>query len=96
MLQQLTIRATSEFSLKPLLEAAIQNEVKVLALGLQRTRERLADFEQQFNMPSAEFERRLATRELAESLDFIEWRGEIKTLYLLEDQQHALQGAQVL
>ena len=61
----------------------------------QRTRERLSDFEQRFGMPSADFERRFARRELAESLDFIEWSGEIKTLQLLENQQRALLGVRV-
>ncbi len=95
MLQQLTITTNSDVSLRPLVESAIQNEVKLLTLGLQRTLERLSDFERRFSMSSADFERRFAARELPESLEFIEWSGEIKTLQLLEDQRRALQGAQV-
>jgi len=95
MVQSITVTADSKVSLKPLLESAIQTEVKVLALGLQRTRDRLAEFEQRFGMSSADFERRFNAHDLDESLDFIEWLGEIKTLRLLEDQQRALQGAQI-
>ena len=95
MIQNITITTDAKVSLKPLLESAIQTEVKVLALGLQRTRERLLEFERRFGMTSADFERRFSARELDESLEFIEWMGEIKTLRLLEDQQRALQGAQI-
>ena len=95
MVQNVTITTNATVSLRPLVESAIQTEVKVLALGLQRTRERLAEFEQRFGMSSADFEQRFDAHELDESLDFIEWLGEIKTLRLLEDQRRALQGAKI-
>ncbi len=46
---------TCKTTLKPLVESAIENEKKMLALGMERTRKRLAGFEQQFSMSSAEF-----------------------------------------
>ena len=54
MLQQLTITTTDKITLKPLVESAIENEKRMLALGIERTRKRLAEFEQQFGMFSAE------------------------------------------
>ncbi len=95
MFQQITITAETPIDIRPLIRAAIQGKLKVLAQGINRTRERLAEFEKQYGMSSAEFERRLAIRELGDSLDFTEWQGEIKTLRLLEEQQHALQLAQL-
>jgi hypothetical protein len=95
MIQNVTVSASAAISLRPLVESAIQTELKVLELGLQRTRERLAEFEQRFAMTSADFERRFNTQELKESLDFIEWSGELKTLHLLEDQRQALHGAKI-
>ena len=92
MLQNITITTNSKVSLRPLVESALQAEAKVLALGLRRTHERLTEFEQRFGLTSAQFEQRFAARELDESLDFIEWLGEIKTLRLLEEQQQALTG----
>jgi hypothetical protein len=93
MLQQVTVSAETPISLKPLLRAAIQSEIKMLAFGINRTRERLTVFEKQFNINSVEFERRFTACDLNESLDFIEWEGEIKTLRLLEEQQAVLQQA---
>jgi AraC-like DNA-binding protein len=95
MLQQLTITTTDKTALKPLVESAIENEKKMLALGIERTRKRLAEFEQQFGMSSAEFEHRLNALELEETVEFTDWRMEIGMLRLLESQYQALQEAQL-
>ena len=91
MIQQLTITTDVSVELKPLIESAIRSELRLLELGLERTRQRLQVFEQRYNLTSEEFERRFNAGEVAESLDFIEWAGEIKTYQLLEAQQQALQ-----
>ena len=95
MVQQVTIKTTNRATLKPLLESAIENEKKILSLALDRTRERLAEFERKFDMTSAEFERCLNALELAETVEFTDWRMEIGMLRLLESQYQALQEAQV-
>ena len=81
--------------LKPLLESAIENEMKLLSLGLDRTRKRLAEFEREYSMTSVEFEHRLNALELTETVEFTDWRMEIGMLHLLESQHQALQETQV-
>jgi hypothetical protein len=95
MLQQVTIKTRDRAKLKPLLESAIENEMKLLSLGLDRTRKRLAEFEQEYNMTSAEFERRLNALEVIETVEFTDWRMEIGMLKLLESQYQTLQETQV-
>ena len=95
MLQQVTIKTRDRATLKPLLESAIENEMKLFLLGLDRTRKRLAEFEQKYNMSSAEFERRLNALELTETVEFTDWRLEIGMLQLLESQYQTLQETQV-
>jgi hypothetical protein len=95
MLSQVTVTTESPSVLKPLLRIAIQNEARALSQGIKRTRERLAAFEKQYGMTSDEFERRYVSAEIAESLEFIEWLGEIKMLRLLHEQKSALDGARV-
>lgn len=46
-------------------------------------------------MASEEFVRRFNAGELGESVEFIEWAGEIKTYERLEAQRQALQEATV-
>ena len=95
MLQQVKVTSTGPAAIKPLLEAAIRSQLRALDHGIQRTRERLAEFEQRFQMTSAEFGRGFESGQIEETLDYIEWSGEIKTLHLLEDQLRALQSAKV-
>jgi len=58
----------------------------MLGLGLERTRERLAEFEQRFGMTSLEFERQLNAAQLDETIEFTDWRMEIGMLRLLEQR----------
>ena len=95
MTQQVMIRTESDSAIKPLVKAAIRNELKVLQHGLQRTRQRLDDFEKCYQMTSAEFQQRLASRELDDTLDFIDWNMEIQAYRLLEDQYQALSEASI-
>ena len=95
MLQQVTIKTRDKATLKPLLESAIENEMKLLSLGLDRTRKRLAEFERKYDMTSVEFERRLNALELTETVEFTDWRMEIGMLHLLESQYQTLEETQV-
>jgi hypothetical protein len=45
MLQQVTIVTDDRTILEPLLKSALDNEKKMVALGLERTRDRLKQFE---------------------------------------------------
>jgi hypothetical protein len=94
MAQQVTMTSDTQVALRPLLESAVRSELRMLDLSLQRTSQRLQEFESRYGFTSDEFERRFNAGELQESLDFIEWAGEIKTLGLLEAQRQALQGVQ--
>ena len=95
MLQQLTIKTTSKATLEPILRSAMEGEKRMIAFGLQKTRQRLADFERQFGMTSAEFERRLNAGELEETVALTDWRMEMGMLHLLEKQYVALQEARL-
>lgn len=96
MAQQVTLTTDTQIALKPLIESALRSELRMLDLSLRRTAQRLRAFEAQYGLPSDEFERRFNAAGIQESLDFIEWAGEIKTSRLLEAQRHALQGIQLI
>jgi len=88
---QLTLASSEEIPLKALLESAMRSESKMIQLSLARTERNLRKFEQQYGMLTAEFYRQLTTDELQETLDFIEWAGEYKTLLRLLKKYQALQ-----
>jgi hypothetical protein len=64
----------------------------MLDLAMERTRKRLRGFESVYGMSGAEFESRYERGDIVESLDFIEWAGELKTFRLLKEQKMALLG----
>jgi len=96
MAEQLTIITSNRSRLRPLVTSALERQKRLLALGITRTREQLAAFEKTYNMSSEEFERRLRTLELAETVDFTDWRMEIETLRLLEGQRQTLEEARLV
>ena len=95
MVQRVTITTDRPVDLKPLVESAIRSEVRMLEIGLERTRQRLRTFEERYRWTSEDFECRFNAGDVAESLDFIEWAGEIKTHQLLEAHRQALQGVRL-
>ena len=93
MAEYLTITTSNRNLLRPLVTSALERQKKMLALGIARTHTHLAAFERTYNMSSEEFECRLNTFELTETVDFTDWRMEIETLRLLEGQRQALDEA---
>jgi hypothetical protein len=88
----LKLISSGERPLRPLVEAAIQNELRLLKAGIQRTEQRLQAFETQYGFESEEFLQRYENDELPETLDFAEWIGEYRLLERLQDKVATLQG----
>jgi len=95
MSQQVRITSPTTIPLKPLIEAALRDEARLLEWGIRRTLERLRRFEAHYGMSSEEFERRFQAGELNDHPDFIEWAGELAFYRLLIAQRDALLGADV-
>ena len=95
MLQQITVQSESSIDLRPLLETAIQGELRSIQHGINLTRAKLEGFEKQYGMTTDEFLQRFNSEDLDETLDFIDWYGETKMLALLQEKKKALEGAQV-
>ena len=87
----LTLTSRGQHPLRPLIEAAIYNELRLLQAGIERTEDRLRAFETQYSLSSQEFLRRYENDELPESLDFAEWIGEYRLLERLREKAHTLQ-----
>ena len=76
------------------MEAALQNELHLLEAGIQRTEQRLQEFEAQYDLSSAEFIRRYEQDELEETLQFAEWIGEYRLLERLREKADILREIQ--
>ena len=95
MLQEIVIKTNASEALKPLVEAAIRNQLKSLLHGIERTKERIAEFEKRTGVSSAEFEKKLQADEIEETLETIDWNMEIAALRMLEGQYQSLSEAKI-
>ena len=87
----LTLTSPNERPLRPLVEAAIQNELRLLQVGIRRTEERVQAFEAKYGLSPQEFLRRYEDDELPETLDYAEWVGEQRLLKRLREKAKTLE-----
>lgn len=87
---QLTLISTSRRPLKPLAEAALANELRLLETGIERTKRRLAGLETRHGMATEEFIRKFEANELEETLETAQWVGEQRLLVRLQEKADAL------
>jgi hypothetical protein len=95
MLQEVVIKTNASEALKPLVETAIRNQLKALQHGIQRTKERIAEFEKRTGISSTEFEEKLQANEVEETIETIDWNMELAALRLLEGQYQSLSEAKI-
>jgi phage shock protein A len=92
---ELVLVSPGQHPLRPLVEAALHNELRLLQAGMRRTEQRLQTFEAQYGMSSAEFMRRYENDALQETLDFAEWVGEYRLLERLREKANTLQNIHI-
>lgn len=95
MIQEVIVRTNAHEDFKPLVVAAIRNQMKVLQESIDLSRKRIAEFESRTGMSSDEFERKLKEQEITDSLDYFDWTMELASLHLLERQYQYLNEAEV-
>lgn len=88
---ELTLISPRKRRLKPLVQAALRTELRLLEAGIRRTEQNVQQFETRYGLPSAEFIRRYEQDELEESLEFAEWIGEYRLLQRLREKADTLQ-----
>lgn len=91
----LTILSDTQHQIRPLIEAAIENELRLLAAGLRKTKANLHVFESRYRLNTPEFLVKYEKDELKESVDFENWIGEARLFDRLSEKIQALQGARI-
>ncbi len=91
---KLTLISSRQHPLKPLVEAALNNELRLLMAGIQRTERNIQSFESRYGMTSEDFLGRYENNELDETLEFAEWIGEYRMLGRLREKTETLQEVQ--
>jgi len=76
--------------LKPLVEAALENELRLLEAGIKRTEQNMRVFEEKFRLNTREFIARYEKDEMEETLDYADWIGEHRMLERLKEKADTL------
>ena len=76
--------------LKPLVEAAIANELRLIEAGMKQAENTIREFEKKYQMATQEFLSRYENDEIKEAMDFAEWVGEIRLLARLQEKAETL------
>ena len=88
---ELTLISPRKRQLKPLVQAALRTELRLLEACIRRTEQNVQEFEIRYGLPTAEFIRRYEQDELEETLEFAEWIGEFRLLQRLREKADTLQ-----
>ena len=93
-MSQLTLVSARRHPLRPLVEAALDHEVRFFDTAIRRSEEKLRAYEAKHGLSSEEFVQRYENDELQETLEFAEWVGEIRILKRLRDKAETLREVQ--
>jgi hypothetical protein len=90
---QMVIELNGKHGAQPVLQA-IESYKARLRAGIDRTKRRLAEFEQRYGLETARFLQEMTAEDLAGGdLDYVEWAGEAKLLQGLEAELAELENA---
>jgi len=94
-MHELKLFSDSEHKLKPLVEAALANELRLIQAGIRQTEQRLEKFEIKFQLKTQDFIADYENDKLEETLEFIEWIGESRLLARLIEKADTLRGIRI-
>jgi len=91
----LTLTSQRNDSLRPLVEAALDNEAAVLEVGIRKTQWRLHEFESKYELATDEFLAKFRAGEIEETLELDEWIGESRMLDHLQEKLDTLRSLHI-
>ncbi|MBI5184108.1 MAG: hypothetical protein HZA01_00030 [Nitrospinae bacterium] len=92
---ELKLVSPGERQIKPLVEAALNNEIKLMDAGIHRTQARLRDFEKKYHMETKEFVAQYESDMIKETMDHMEWIGEFRMLQRLIEKSKTLKSIRI-
>ncbi len=77
-MNELKLVSKADHVLKPIVEAALENELRLVEAGIRQTEQHLKKFEEKYQLNTQDFVTNYENDQFEESMDFIEWIGEFK------------------
>lgn len=92
---QLIVKSPSASNVRPLIQAALDHEARILMIGMQKTERRLQDFERRFEMESLKFYQDFQAGNMGDDMEYMKWAGEYETLLQLQEDYAEIKEIQV-
>jgi len=89
------IQPESSDNVKNLVELALENQLRVLTVGIAKTKSKLSEFERVNGMESRAFYEKFGQGKLGDDFKYLRWAGEYETLKRLEKDYQDLQGIEL-
>lgn len=90
---RIVVESDNVKSARSLVSAAIENEARILKIGIEKTKRNLVELEKKFKMDTASFYEKFSTGKMGDDSEFIRWAGEYETLLRLEKDNKEVAGA---
>ena len=71
-------------NVKSLVKSAVENELKIIGFGIDKTKKKLEQLEKKFGMDSVNFYKKFNEGKMGDDLEYILWAGEYETLQKLQ------------
>jgi hypothetical protein len=89
------IQLESSDNVRNLVELALENQLRVLTVGIAKTKGKLSEFERVSGMESSAFYEKFGQGKLGDDFKYVRWAGEYETLKRLEKDYQDLQGIEL-
>ncbi|MCK5525366.1 MAG: hypothetical protein KAI83_19735 [Thiomargarita sp.] len=92
VMSELILVSDRRREIKPIIEAALKNEMRLIMAGVQKTEQNLKGFEEKYHKNTEKFISEYEEDKLEETIDFIEWIGEFRMLERLTDKLETMKS----
>jgi hypothetical protein len=91
----LKVSSPIDIDIRPLLEGALENELRILETGIRRTQKNLYQFEIKYKMDTQNFISSYENDEFEETMDTADWIGEYRMLERLNEKADTLKSLKI-
>lgn len=91
-MEALTLISDRDRPIKPIVEAALENELRLVQAGIRQTKRNLAQFERKHNIETQAFVTEYENDNWPETMESIEWIGEFRLLARLMEKAEAIES----
>lgn len=92
---ELRLIAPGERQIKPLVEKALKNELRLIGAGIHRSETNLLNFEKKYHMNTKEFVSKYEDDKIEETMEHTEWIGEFRMLERLIEKSKTLKSIRI-